>query len=128
MEPSRPLAKRRLLQAIETALGEADILRNLEIAELQKKISVLSQEKRFLTFTCLLHQKKPLTSQEIATKIKDQHSNVQRNLHVLVAEKIFLVERDPITGIHRFSINRRLTNFMSEFFRGDQTKNLSQKE
>lgn len=58
-----------------------------------------------------------LTSQDIAFKIKDQHSNVLRNLHVLVSEKLFLVVRDEETGICRYAVNPGIAKQLSEFFR-----------
>ncbi|OHV17579.1 hypothetical protein BK022_04655 [Methylorubrum extorquens] len=106
MEPSRPFASRRLLRAIEAALGRDGSITPLSLAELPKKMGVLSQEKRFLTFTFLLHAPSALTSQEIAEAIKDQHSNVLRNLHVLTAENLLVVEQDPVTSIYRYAINR----------------------
>lgn len=116
MEPTRPLAKRRLLKAIDEALGGSDPTESLSVAELQRKFAVLSQEKRFLTFAVMLRESDYLTSQEIAFKIKDQHGNVVRNLHVLVAERLFLVLRDEDTGICRYAINRAVTRQISAFF------------
>lgn len=116
MEPSRPLANRRLLQAIEVALATSDPVEIMGLADLQRKISVLSQEKRFLTFATMMREPRYLTSQEIATKIRDQHSNVLRNLHALVAERMMLVQRDEDTGICRYAVNRDLTGQISVFF------------
>jgi RNase P/RNase MRP subunit POP5 len=116
MEPSRPLANRRLLQAIEVALASSDPVEVLSLAELQRKMAVLSQEKRFLTFAAMMREAGYLTSQEIATKIRDQHSNVLRNLHALVAERLMLVQRDEDTGICRYAVNRDLTGQISVFF------------
>ncbi|MEA1832011.1 hypothetical protein U8607_07935 [Methylobacterium durans] len=116
MDPSRPLAKRRLLQAIENAFGADDPIRNLSLAELQKKLVALAQEKRFLTFAFLMRAMGHLTSQEIVTAIRDQLSNVLRNLHALVAERLIAVQQDDETGIYRYAVNGDIVRQLAAFF------------
>lgn len=116
MGPTRPLAKRRLLQAVEAALGNDDPVVSLGIAEIQRKLAALAQEKRFLTFAFLMHATGHLTSQEIATAIRDQHSNVMRNLHVLVAERLVAVRRDAETGIYQYAANGDMVRQLAAFF------------
>jgi hypothetical protein len=109
MEPSRPLAKRRLEAAIERALGTSEA-ESFSLYELRTKLSVLTQEKRFLLFLFLMKREGYFSSQEIAESIQDQHSNVVRNLSALLTERIVIARRDAATGIGRFAINRPLLN------------------
>jgi hypothetical protein len=115
MEPSRPLAKRRLENAIERALGESEA-ESFSLYDLRTKLSVLTQEKRFLLFLFLMRHEKYFSSQELAGAIQDQHSNVVRNLNALLSERIATADRDAATGIVRFAINRSLLNRLSRFF------------
>jgi hypothetical protein len=87
MEPSRPLAKRRLEAAIEKALGASEA-ESFSLYELRTKLSVLT------------------------------HSNVVRNLNALLSEHIAVANRDAVTGIVRFGINRPLLTRLSRFFAG----------
>jgi hypothetical protein len=115
MEPSRPLAKRRLEVAIERTLGASEA-ESFSLYELRTKLSVLTQEKRFLLFLFLMQREGYFSSQELATAIQDQHGNVIRNLNALLSERIIIADRDPATGIVRFAINRSLLNRLSRFF------------
>jgi hypothetical protein len=103
MAPSRPLAKRRLEAAIERALGSTEA-ESFSLYGLRTKLSVLTQEKRFLLFLFLMKQEGYLSSQELADAVRDQHSNVLRNLNALLSERIVIADRDPTTGIVRFAI------------------------
>jgi hypothetical protein len=114
MEPSRPLAKRRLEAAIEKALG-ASKAESFSLYQLRTKLSVLTQEKRFLLFLCLMRREGYFSSQELAEAIQDQHSNVVRNLNALLSEHIAVANRDAVTGIVRFGINRPLLSIVSLF-------------
>src|SRR5262245_52564620 len=107
MEPSRPLARRRLEAAIEKVLGASEA-ESVSLYGLRTKLSVLSQEKRFLLFLFLMNEEGCFTSQEIAVAIRDQRSNVIRNLNVLLSERIVIAERDAASGVVRFAINRPL--------------------
>jgi hypothetical protein len=115
MAPSRPLAKRRLEAAIERALGSTEA-ESFSLYGLRTKLSVLTQEKRFLLFLFLMKQEGYLSSQELADAVRDQHSNVLRNLNALLSERIVIADRDPTTGIVRFAINRSFLNRLSHFF------------
>jgi hypothetical protein len=117
MEPSRPLAKRRLEAAIEKALGASEA-ESFSLYGLRTKLSLLSQEKRFLLFLFLMRREGYFSSQELAEAIQDQHSNVVRNLSALLSEHIALAKRDAVTGIVRFGINRPLLMRLSRFFAG----------
>jgi hypothetical protein len=117
METSRPLAKRRLEAAIEKAL-EASEAESFSLYELRTKLSLLTQEKRFLLFLCLMRREGYFSSRELAEAIQDQHSNVLRNLNALLSERIAVANRDPVTGIVRFGINRPLLTRWSRFFAG----------
>jgi hypothetical protein len=117
MEPSRPLAKRRLEAAIEKALGASEA-ESFSLYELRTKLSLLAQEKRFLLFLFLMRREGYFSSQELAEAIQDQHSNVVRNLNALLSEHIAVANRDAVTGIVRFGINRPLLSQLSRFFAG----------
>lgn len=116
MEPSRPLAKRRLEHALEKSIGVSEA-ESLSLNTLRRKLGVLSQEKRFLMFLFLMRREGYFTSQDIALGIEDIHSNVQRNLHALLKEGLVLAHRDAASGIARFSINRPMLEEIAAFFR-----------
>jgi hypothetical protein len=115
MNPSRPLAKRRLETALEQTIG-ASQEESLSLYALKTKLSVLAQEKRFLLFIYMMTQDVARSSQELATAIQDQHSNVTRNLNVLLLERIVVARKDFVTGIPRFTVNRNLLMQFSRFF------------
>ena len=115
MNPSRPLAKRRLEAALEQTIG-ASQEESLSLYALRTKLSVLAQEKRFLLFIYMMTQDAARSSQELATAIRDQHSNVTRNLNVLLLERIVVARKDLVTGIARFTVNRNLLMQLSRFF------------
>ncbi|MCE4226260.1 hypothetical protein HCU64_21140 [Methylobacterium sp. C25] len=121
MEPTRPLARRRLERAIDAALGGNSTQEPSNLAQIQRKLSTLSQEKRFLLYAYLVHEPEHLTSQEIALGIKDLHSNVLRNLHVLTAERMLDVRKDADTGICRYAVDRVVAGQLSEFFAAGRT-------
>jgi hypothetical protein len=65
MEPTRPLAKRRLEQAIERFLiGSAPERSAPAVANLRRVLALISQEKRFLLFLFLREQTRFLTDYE----------------------------------------------------------------
>src|SRR5215211_2225376 len=109
MEPTRPLAKRRLEQAIERVLMGFPPERSARaVANLRRVLALISQEKRFLLFLFLREQTRFLTDYEIASAIKDQRSNVVRNLHAFVAEGLVTPRRDPDTKIPSFRMDPRV--------------------
>ena len=64
------------------------------VANLRRVLALIRQEKRFLLFLFLREQTRFLTDYEIASAIKDQRSNVVRNLHAFVAEGLVTPRRD----------------------------------
>jgi hypothetical protein len=117
MEPTRPLAKRRLEQAIERSLvGPAPKRSAPAVAKLRRVLALISQEKRFLLFLFLREQTEFLTDYEIAFAIKDQRSNVVRNLHAFVTEGLVTPRRDPDTKIPSFRMDARLLEDLSDLF------------
>lgn len=117
-EVTRPLAQTRLQRAVERALGENGVKgeTGLDTSAIRQRISVVSQEKRFLLLVFLMKHDKLLTSQEIAEGISDSHYNVVRNLHVFVSEKLVLPKRDEVTRIVRYRVNREALSEISRFF------------
>jgi hypothetical protein len=117
MEPTRPLAKRRLEQAIERFLiGPAPERSAPAVANLRRVLALISQEKRFVLFLFLREQTGFLTDYEIATAIKDRRSNVLRNLHAFVAEGLVVPRRDPDTKIPSFRLDPRILERLSDLF------------
>lgn len=116
MEPTRPLASRRLEQAITVALGSGTRSRSREIADLRRVLAVIAQEKRYLLFLFLKRRNEYLTDYEIAEGIRDVRSNVAKNLHAFLVERVVTVERDPETRIARFRINESLVDSLAELF------------
>jgi hypothetical protein len=118
MDSSRPIAQKRLDRALEVILsGSADQPREFAFSDLRRKLDLISQEKRFMLVMYLLRETSSCTDYEIATAVRDQRSNVVRNLHVLVSERIVLPSRDETTGIVRYQINRRMMDALSELLR-----------
>lgn len=116
MEPSRPLAARRLQEAIARALGpNAQSVPN-DVAGLRRTLSVIVQEKRYALVMFLKHRDAFLTDYEIAEGLRDARSNVARNLHVLLTERVVIARRDPETRIVRFRINPQLMDQLAELF------------
>jgi hypothetical protein len=115
---TRPLAKRRLQDAIAQALGSnapspSDAR---DLAHLRRVLSVITQEKRYLLTLYLKERDEFLTDYEIAEGIRDARSNVARNLHVLLSEGVVTVKRDPETRIARFRIQADLMNDLARLF------------
>jgi hypothetical protein len=120
MEPTRPLAKKRLEQAIERLLGDPPRETSpAGLADLRRIVALIGQEKRFLLFLFLKQQREFLTDYEIAAAIKDQRSNVVRNLYAFVSEGLVVVRRDEATRIPSFRLNEDLLQRLSELFRSD---------
>lgn len=115
-EPTRPLAKRRLEEAITRALNLPDPQAAANCADLRRILALISQEKRFLLFMFLMHREELLTDYEIADAIRDQRSNVVRNIHAFISEGLLMVRRDPTTGIVRFRVNREIAGRLSQLF------------
>jgi hypothetical protein len=65
----------------------------------------------------LMEDTLPRTEYELAEATSDLKSNVIRNLHVLVSEGVVLPNRDEVTHIVRYSINRDLLGALSDLFR-----------
>ena len=123
MEPTRPLAKRRLEQAIDRILvGPASKRSAPAVANLRRILALIGQEKRFLLFLFLREQTHFLTDYEIAFAIKDQRSNVVRNLHAFVAEGLVTPRRDPDTKIPSFRMDARVLEELSDLFRPPNSK------
>ena len=115
MEPTRPIALKRLDRALSEVLSEEYRPDDtFSYSELRRKLELISQEKRFLLVIYLLHEPSSRTAYEIAEAIKDHKNNVIRNLHVLVSERLALPSRDETTGIVRFRINPDLMQILSE--------------
>ena len=118
MEPSRPLARKRLDRALEEILATGpEQPREFAFSELRRKLALISQEKRFILILYLMQESAPLTDYEIATAIRDRRSNVVRNLYALVSEHIVLPSRDPTTGIVRYRIDSGTMRALSELLR-----------
>jgi hypothetical protein len=118
MEPTRPIAQKRLDRALEEILANgADRPQDFTFSDLRRKLDLISQEKRFMLVLYLMRERHPLTDYEIATGIRDHRSNVVRNLHALVSEYIVLASRDEVTGIVRYEINRRTMSALSDLLR-----------
>ena len=115
MEPSRPLARKRLDRALEeilvTGSGQP---RDVAFSDLRRKLSLISQERRFILVMYLMRETAPATDYDIATAIRDRRSNVVRNLYALVAEHIVVPSREDTTGIVHYKINRRTMDVLSE--------------
>lgn len=111
---SRPRVGRRLVQSIERRLG-ADPSLSLTLAQLRKKLSILTQEKRFLIFLFLMSNgTRSFSADQLTTALHERRGNIVRNLHMLVAENIVLLRQEE-TSVH-FSINRKLVFWLSEVF------------
>jgi hypothetical protein len=80
-------------------------------------LRLLGQEKRFLLFLFLKDQNEFLTHYEIAAAIRDQRSNVIRNLYAFIAEGLVIARRDEETRITSFRINGEVLERLSELFR-----------
>ena len=117
MEPTRPLAKKRLDQALERILqsGHADP-RTYSYSELRKKLSVISQERRFILFLYLKKNRAPHTADELAEATEDLKSNVIKNMHAFVSEGIVHPTRNKATGVVRYTINEELLQVLSDLF------------
>jgi hypothetical protein len=115
MEPSRPLARKRLDRALEEILVTgSDERRDLAFSDLRRKLALISQEKRFILVMYLMRETAPATDYDIATAIRDRRSNVVRNLYALVAEHIVVPSREDTTGTVHYKINRRTMDALSE--------------
>jgi uridine kinase len=118
MEPSRPVARKRLDAALEKILSDgADHPGRYALSDLRRKLAVIAQERRFMLVLFLMQQTLPRPEYELAEATRDLKSNVVRNLHVLVAEGIVIPTRDETTRIVRYSINRDLLKELSDLFR-----------
>lgn len=117
MEPSRPLAKKRLDKALERILqsGEPDP-RAYGYSELRKKLSIISQERRFMLFLYMKQNRVPHTAYELAEATEDLKSTVIKNLHVFVSEGIVHPTRNATTGVVRYTINEELLRALSDLF------------
>jgi hypothetical protein len=117
MEPSRPIARKRLDAALEKILsGGADHSGCYPLSDLRRKLAMISQERRFMLVMVLMQQTLPQTEYELAEATRDLKSNVIRNLHVLVAEGIAIPTRDEATHIVRYRINNDLLKALSDLF------------
>jgi hypothetical protein len=115
---SRPVAQKRLDRALEEILTSGpDRPRQFAYSDLRRKLNVIAQEKRFMLVLYLMCEIEARTDYEIATGVRDQRSNVVRNLHALVSEYIVTPRRDEVTGIIRYKINHRTMNALSELLR-----------
>ncbi|QRM34370.1 hypothetical protein [Microvirga sp. VF16] len=124
MEPSRPLAKKRLDKALERILqsGEPDP-RTYGYSDLRKKLSIISQERRFMLFLYMKQNRIPHTADELAEATEDLKSTVIKNLHVFVAEGIVHPARNATTGVVRYTINEELLRVLSDLFQtGDDVR------
>jgi len=74
------------------------------------------QEKRFLLVVFLTRRDGYHSSQDLASGIQDNHSNVICNLNMLASAGIVIADREPATGIVRLAINRGLLQNLEEFF------------
>jgi hypothetical protein len=118
MEPTRPLAKKRLEHAIERILGSSALGTSaVDLVNLRRIVALLGQEKRFLLFLFLKDQNEFLTHYEMAAAIRDQRSNVIRNLYAFIAEGLVIARRDEETRIPSFRINGEVLERLSELFR-----------
>lgn len=118
MEPSRPIAQKRLDRALEEILvSGAEQPRRFAYSDLRRKLDLISQEKRFMLVLYLMREIEARTDFEIATGVRDQWSNVVRNLHALVSEAIVTPSSDEVTGIVRSEIGRATMNALSELLR-----------
>ena len=118
MEPTRPIALKRLDRALSEVLSEEYRQDDtFSYSELRRKLELISQEKRFLLVMYLLHEPSSRTAYEIAEAIKDHKTNVIRNLHVLVSERLALPSRDETTRIVRFCINHDLMQRLSDLLK-----------
>jgi hypothetical protein len=117
MEPTRPLAKRRLENAIERVLGAKALGTSaVGLADLRRIVALIGQEKRFLLFLFLKQQTGFLTDYEIAAAINESRSNVVRNLYAFVSEGLVFPRRDKTTKIPSFRINAEVLQSLTELF------------
>jgi hypothetical protein len=117
---SRPIAQKRLDRALEEILASGpDQRQHFAYSDLRRKLNVIAQEKRFMLVLYLMREIEARTDYEIATGVRDQRSNVVRNLHALVSEYIVTPRRDEVTGIVRYRINHRTMNDLSELLRAE---------
>jgi hypothetical protein len=123
MQPTRPIALKRLDRALSEVLSEECRPDDtFSYSELRRKLELISQEKRFILVMYLLQEPSSRTAYEIAEAIKDHKNNVIRNLHVLVSERLALPSRDETTGIIRFRINQDLMQRLSELLKPAQSR------
>jgi hypothetical protein len=117
MEPSRPLARKRLDRTLEKMLSSnREQLVGYAFSDLRRKLAVISGERRFILVMFLMENNLPRTEYELAEATNDLKSNVIRNLHALVSEGIVVPIRDEVTRIVRYSINRDLLRALSTLF------------
>ena len=98
METLRPRATRRLRQTLEDALDEADRVEPADVAVLLGRISALAHEVRFLIYAILVRHDGALSAKALAALSRQRTSTVLRNLHLLIAERLVMVEDDGRGG------------------------------
>lgn len=118
--PSRPLANRRLEEAIAVALGSGTQSSSDVFAGFRRALAVIAQERRYLLFLFMKRRNEYLTDYEIAEGTRDTRSNVAKNLHIFLVERVVTVKRDPETRIARFRINESMVTGLAELFRVDE--------
>jgi hypothetical protein len=120
MEPSRPIARKRLDRLLEQVLPWSSGLAqedSFAFSDLRRKLDLIAQERRFVPVMYLLRKASSRTDYEVAEAIRDLKSNVVCNLHALVALRVVLPSRNETTGIIRYRINREVMDALSDLLR-----------